>query len=84
MACSTAIIASDVGGNNELIENNVNGIIVDPHDIDSFIHEITNLFNYEKLRKSLVENAFKTVEKYDWEQIGNLYLNIYTSILNQK
>lgn len=84
MACKTVIITSNIGGNNELIENNVNGVSVDPEDIDSFIKQIHNLLNNEQLRKSLVENAFKTVKKYDWDQIGNLYLNVYESILNHK
>ncbi len=84
MACKTAIIASNVGGNTELIQNNVNGIILDPKDIDSFTQQILYLLNNEQSRKSLVENAFKTVKKYDWSQIGNLYLDIYKLILDKK
>ncbi len=83
MVCKTAIITSNVGGNNELIKNNVNGIIIDPQDTDSFVQQITNLLNNVELRKSLVDQALNTVEKYDWNQVGNLYLNIYESILNQ-
>ena len=82
MACKTAIIASDVGGNSELIENNVNGIIIKPHNIDSFVEQINNLFHNKKLRKLLVDNALKTVEEYNWNKVGSLYLNVYESILD--
>ena len=82
MACKTAIIASDVGGNKELIENNVNGITIKPHNIDSFVEQIMNLFDDEQLRKLLVDNAVKTVEKYSWNKIGNLYLDVYQSVLD--
>ncbi len=34
MVCKTAIIASDVGGNSELIKNNLNGITIKPNNID--------------------------------------------------
>ena len=83
MACKTAIIASSVGGNSELVENEVNGILVEPQDDDSFVEQITSLLNNEQLRKSFVENALKTVKKYDWNQVGNLYLSIYESIPSQ-
>jgi glycosyltransferase involved in cell wall biosynthesis len=82
MACKTAIIASDVGGNRELIENNQNGITIESHNMDSFVEQIINLFDNEQLRQLLVDNALKTVEKYNWDEIGNLYLNVYQSILN--
>ena len=82
MACKTAIIASDVGGNGELIENNQNGITIESHNIDSFVEQIINLFDNEQLRQLLVDNALKTVEKYNWDEIGNLYLNVYQSILD--
>ncbi len=82
MACKTAIIASDVGGNRELIENNQNGIIIESHNIDSFVEQIINLFDNEQLRQLLVDNALKSVEKYNWNEIGNLYLDVYQSILD--
>ena len=81
MACGTVVIASNVGGNSELIENNLNGIIVEPKNIDLFLQKITNLFNNDVLRQSLVEHAFKTVQKYDWNKIGQKYLDVYNSIL---
>jgi len=83
MACKTAIIASNVGGNKELVENGITGIIIEPQDTNSFVQQIINLLNNPNLRKSLVEQALITAEKYEWNRVGNLYLNIYESILNQ-
>jgi len=83
MACQTAIIVSNVGGNKELVDNGVNGIMIEPKDSDSFVKEIINLVNNTELRKSFENQALNTVKKYDWNQVGNLYLNIYESMLNQ-
>ena len=83
MACNTVVIASNVGGNPELIENNVNGILIDLKQIDSFVEQITTLLNNMELRKSLENQALNTVKKYDWSHVGNLYLKIYDSILDK-
>lgn len=83
MACKTAIIASNVGGNKEIIENGVTGILVEPQDTQSFVKKITEILHNDQLRESLVNQASKDVGKYDWSHVGNLYLNIYKSILNQ-
>ena len=80
MACSTAIITSNVGGNIDLIEHDVNGILLDPQDSDSFVNEIINLITNEEKRKSLENHALDTVQKYDWNNVGNLYLNLYRTV----
>jgi len=83
MACGTIVITSNVGGNTELIENGINGIIKDSNDSNSFVEEIITLFNNIELRQSLENQAQNTVEKYDWNQVGNLYLNIYEFVLDK-
>jgi glycosyltransferase involved in cell wall biosynthesis len=83
MACGTVVIVSNVGGNIELIENGINGIIKDPNDSNSFVEEIIALFDNAELRQSLENQARNTVKKYDWNQVGNLYLNIYESVLDK-
>jgi glycosyltransferase involved in cell wall biosynthesis len=83
MACGTIVITSNVGGNTELIENGINGIIKDSNDSDSFVEEIITLFNNIELRQSLENQAQNTVKKYDWNQVGNLYLNIYEFVLDK-
>lgn len=81
MACNTAVITSNVGGNVDLIENDVNGLLLDPKDSDSFVKEIINILTNDEKRKSLENHASDTVQKYDWKNIGNLYLNLYRTIL---
>jgi len=83
MACGTVVIVSNVGGNIELIENGINGIIKDPNDSNSFVEEIIALFDNTELRQSLENQAQNTVKKYDWNPVGNLYLNIYESVLDK-
>jgi len=82
MACKTVVIASKVGGNKELIKNNFNGFLFEFNAIESMVDKIETLFENKSLRQSLANQAFKTVEKYNWQYVGNLYLKIYDFVLN--
>jgi len=81
MVCKTAIIASDLGGNKELIQNNISGFLLDPLIPSQFIQNILQLFSNFELKKSLTEKAFESVQNYDWKKIGKKYLNLYNSML---
>ncbi len=83
MACNTTIIASNVGGNKEILENNHSGILVNSNNSESILNQILELMKDSNKKKKLAENAFNEVKKYDWEHVGKLYLDIYESLLNQ-
>jgi glycosyltransferase involved in cell wall biosynthesis len=82
MACKTPIIASDIPGIRELLENNRTGILVSPKDVNSFVKKITELSKDYKKQELLSENSFDQVLKYSWDNIGSKYLNLYQSLLD--
>ena len=81
MACKTPVIASNVGGNLELIINKENGFLTEPDDYDKIIKNLNILLSDKKYAKTITENAFKTVQNYDWKFIGTKYLKLYSSLL---
>jgi len=81
MACRTPIVATRVGGNEEVLENNMSAILVEPDDPQTMIDEILDLLHDNKKIGTLKEQAFKQVQNYDWSHVGNLYLKIYESLL---
>ena len=82
MACKTAIIASNAGGNTELIESKKNGILIDPVNDEQILENLIFLLSNKKFAKKIAENAFKTVQLYDWKIVGSQYLQIYENTLN--
>jgi len=81
MACKVPIITTNVGGNKEIIEHNKNGILIEPNDSKKLLDEILNLFNNSKIKNQLVNSAYIDVQKYDWKNVGKLYLNLYDKLL---
>ena len=82
MGCETCIIASNVGGNIEIIENNKTGVLVEPNNAEELVDKISYLLTENEKRSAMAANSFKTVVKYDWKQVGKLYLDIYESLLH--
>ena len=80
MACKTPVIASNVGGNKELIQNQKSGILVEPTDYDMYGKKIIELLSDTKLCENLITSALTVARKYDWKIIGEKYLQLYTSI----
>ena len=81
MACGIPIIASNVGGNKELIINNVNGFLVNPEAIDEINEKIINLSENKILVKNFGQKSSELIKNFEWEHIGKKYLDLYESLL---
>ncbi|MDD3284446.1 MAG: glycosyltransferase family 4 protein [Patescibacteria group bacterium] len=76
-ACNVSVIGTKVGGIPDIIVNNENGLLIESKNSEQITNSIIKLLNSEELRNKFIENAKKSVLKYDWgkivEQISNLY-----------
>ena len=81
MGCETCIIASNVGGNPELIENNKTGVLVEPNNAEELVEKISYLLMENEKRSAMAANGLKAVVKYDWKEVGKLYLDTYEKLL---
>ncbi len=63
MSCKTAVVASDVGGNREIITSGKNGILVPPSDDKLLAKSIISLLENENLNKKISDEARRTVER---------------------
>lgn len=83
LSCGTPVVAFDVGGNNDLIEHQVNGYLarpLDSVDLAKGIDWILNSADYLKLRLNARD---KVVRDFDSEHIVNRYIALYQSILDK-
>jgi len=78
MSCGTPVIATAIGGNLDVIENNKNGILVPPNSPETLAREIIHLNENDEYRIVIGKNARYSIEqKYDWEIITNTFIKYY-------
>ncbi|MGQ9565053.1 MAG: glycosyltransferase family 4 protein [Candidatus Bathyarchaeales archaeon] len=78
MACSKPVIATNVGGATEIIENNKTGILTPPAQPKTLAAAIIHLLDDPKKTRTIGENARKTAEQnYSWEKIAQKYHKLY-------
>ena len=81
MACKTPIIATNAGGNKELIIDNQTGLLVDSNSSSQFLDKIEYVLSNESKLEIITNNAFTYVQQYDWKIIGKKYLELYHKLL---
>ena len=82
MACGTCILGSNIEGISEIVENNKNGLLVEPNNSDELLNKILYLLPKKEKRLRMANEGLEIVKKYDWKIVGKLYLDFYKSILN--
>ena len=69
--CGKPVIAGRSGGVSDAVEDGVNGIMVDPEDLEQISQAIIRLAGDEKLRDFLGEEGRKrAIKKFSWEALA--------------
>jgi glycosyltransferase involved in cell wall biosynthesis len=81
-ACSLPVIATNVGGLPEVIEDNVTGIIVPIRNPEKTAEAIEKVYLDRTLKESLGRNGRSKVESvYNWDQNVDQMVTLYRSLL---
>lgn len=81
MACEKPVIASDVGGLPEVIENNVTGLLVPPTNTEELAQAMEILVRDEQLRIKLGKQGRERVKKlYNWKDNLDSMIRIYEEL----
>ena len=74
------VIATNVGGNPELVVHQETGILVPPEDPEKLMIAINNLLDNEESRRNFADNAFEFINKnFSWDVLLEKYTNLYES-----
>ncbi len=84
MATGLPVVATDVGGNPELVEDGVNGRLVPVTDQLALASVLEQLVWQPDLLKTMGDNSLVKVRKqFDWDRTLERYLAIYDELLGQ-
>ena len=85
MSSGVPSIASAVGGINEIINNNIGGIIITPRDTVAITNAVIKLYKNKEFYNKLKTDGMKIVEdNYSTKKMVEEYINIYSNLLNEK
>lgn len=76
-AAGCAIVAANVGGVPEIVENGITGMLANPDDSAASADALRRLLNDGELRNALASAAVKHAATYDWGAIAEQYAQLY-------
>lgn len=85
MAMGKAVVTTNVGGNNEVITDLVNGILIDANDSSKLAESIIYLLDDDKRRMIIGDNARLSIkERFRWDCATKKLTKIYKQIATQR
>jgi len=83
MACELPVVASDVGGNPELVIHNQNGLLVPVDDAKALADALMLLAKDNSLRVSMSKKSAEiALDKFDWNKTVQSYMAVYDQLLS--
>lgn len=79
MALGLPVVSTNVGGIPYLIDNDVDGILVDPSEPEQMTTAIISVINNFEKREKLIKSARNKVEKFDWKQVKQVWFKALDS-----
>ncbi|OGK09217.1 MAG: hypothetical protein A2W80_15680 [Candidatus Riflebacteria bacterium GWC2_50_8] len=84
MACGKPVIACAVGVIPEIIQNNEQGLIVPPKDVEQLANAIEKLIVNPVLRQNMGKSSRqKVLENFSLEKFGSMMESVYARLLRQ-
>ncbi len=82
MAAGTPIVASDIGGFPEVLEDGGEGLLVPPRDADALAAAVDRLLSDAALREQMGRAGTLRAERYAWEHVSAQVLDYYRTVTN--
>lgn len=76
------VVASNVGGISNIIDNNIDGFLIDNLNVSEFIDKILLLIENLEKRNLIINNAFnKVINKYNFNRVVEQHIKVFEDCL---
>jgi len=83
MGARLPIIATDISGNNDVVNNGVNGYLIKPADKDEMSGMIVNLLKDKEKMEEFGRSSRVIASEYSWENITRKYIALYQKLIEK-
>jgi glycosyltransferase involved in cell wall biosynthesis len=80
ISAKVPVIASSVDGTCDIIEDGVNGFLVEPKDIDGFYRKILKVLSDHDFAKMLSEKAYSKIDEFDIHEMVKRQSDFYKRV----
>lgn len=84
MGCGLPIVASNVGGNNEIVKEGENGFLISGEESEKLAQNLATLINSSERRQKMGQKSREMAMKYDWKNIMEEYNKLYEHFDNRR
>jgi len=83
MSAGLPVVATDVGDNKYLIQDDFNGYLVKSRNIDAIVNKLSHLVENEEIRKEFGKNGYdKVLKDFSEEKLLQNYLTLLSDLFN--
>jgi len=82
ISSGTPVVAFDVGGVSDIIENEINGLTVHPKDVNMFSEAIIEVIQNSKSLRPRKAISAKAHLHYSYESVASKYMRHYTQVVS--
>ncbi len=80
MAAGVPVVASRVGGIEEIVEHGYNGILVEKENPEELAERIIRVLEDRELREKLIKNGRESLKKFSWKKMGSEVDAVYEGL----
>jgi len=81
MATGKPVVASNIPGYSDVIQDTINGLLFDIHDTQDIAQKISSVLQNEQLQKELSKNARERALVFSWRTVAKQVLSYYETLL---